>query len=172
MRGFYIGRFQPFHLGHYNVIEHIGDQVDEIVVAVGSAQESHTVDNPFTGGERINMITKSLEDLEPTVYSIPIQDINRNSLWVSHVQTMCPPFDIVYSNNPLVMRLFQEEGIDTKRNILFERDKYSGTKVRTKMLQGEDWSHLVPEPTEKVIREIDGVERLRQVSQTDEPNSV
>ena len=172
MRGFYVGRFQPFHYGHYNVIENISEDVDEIVVAVGSAQESHSVDNPFTGGERISMITKSLEDIGPTVYSIPIEDINRNSLWVSHVQTMCPPFDRAYTNNPLVMQLFEEEGIETKENVLFERDKYSGTKIRTKMLEDEEGEYLVPEPTAEVIEEINGVERLKKVSRTDEPNSV
>ncbi len=48
MRGLYIGRFQPYHLGHQAVLEKIAEEVDEIVIVIGSAQESHTAENPFT----------------------------------------------------------------------------------------------------------------------------
>ena len=51
-RGFYIGRFQPYHYGHQAVLEQIAGSVDEIVIGVGSAQVSHTLDNPFTAGEK------------------------------------------------------------------------------------------------------------------------
>ena len=57
MRGLYIGRFQPYHLGHQAVLESISEEMDEIVVVIGSAQESHTIDNPFTAGERMEMIS-------------------------------------------------------------------------------------------------------------------
>ncbi|HZK30987.1 MAG TPA: adenylyltransferase/cytidyltransferase family protein, partial [Methanoregula sp.] len=43
-RGFYIGRFQPYHNGHQSVLEHIADDVDEIVIGIGSAQLSHLTD--------------------------------------------------------------------------------------------------------------------------------
>ena len=50
-RGFYIGRFQPYHNGHQLVLERIATEADEIIIGVGSAQLSHTRDNPFTSGE-------------------------------------------------------------------------------------------------------------------------
>lgn len=168
MRGFYVGRFHPYHKGHHQVVKEIDDEVDEIVVAVGSAQDSHTLDNPFTAGERISMITKAIEDdVDSTVYVIPIEDINRNSLWVAHIESMCPPFDVVYSNNPLVVRLFRERGIEVRRNHLFNRDEYRGTLIREKILEGEDWEHLVPPAVVDVISEIDGVQRLRDINESD-----
>jgi nicotinamide-nucleotide adenylyltransferase len=60
-RGLYIGRFQPYHLGHQAVLQKIVEEVDEIVVGLGSAQASHTLDNPFTAGERISMIWPALQ---------------------------------------------------------------------------------------------------------------
>jgi len=36
-RAFYIGRFQPYHLGHHAVIQKIAKEVDEIVIGIGSA---------------------------------------------------------------------------------------------------------------------------------------
>ncbi len=48
-RGFYIGRFQPYHQGHHRVVQDIAEEVDELVVGIGSADQSHSVRNPFTG---------------------------------------------------------------------------------------------------------------------------
>ena len=106
-RGFYIGRFQPYHNGHQSVLEHLAEEVDEIVIGIGSAQLSHQIDNPFTAGERVLMITRSLAPLDKPFYVIPIEDIQRNALWVSHVKSMTPPFDLCYSSNPLVVQSFQ-----------------------------------------------------------------
>ncbi|MFP4632594.1 MAG: nicotinamide-nucleotide adenylyltransferase [Halobacteriales archaeon] len=163
MRGFYVGRFQPFHEGHMWAVERIVEDVDEVVVAVGSAQDSHTKENPFTAGERISMITKSIEGVDATFYVIPVEDVNRNSLWTAQIRSICPPFEVVYSNNPLVARLFEEEGVEVRRNHLFERERYSGTRIREKMLEGGDWRSLVPDAVEQVVDEVDGVERLREV---------
>jgi cytidyltransferase-related domain len=90
-RAFYTGRFQPYHNGHHGIIKKIAEEVDEIVIGIGSAQFSHTLEDPFTAGERVMMITRSLKELDIICYVIPIEDINRNSLWVSHVKSMTPP---------------------------------------------------------------------------------
>lgn len=72
--GFYVGRFQPYHNGHQSVLERIASSADEIVIGVGSAQISHTVANPpFTAGERVLMLTRSLADLDCPFYVIPIE---------------------------------------------------------------------------------------------------
>lgn len=166
-RGFYIGRFQPYHNGHQTVLERIAKTVDEIVIGVGSAQLSHELENPFTAGERVLMITRSLASLDRPIYVIPIEDIQRNALWVSHVRSMAPPFDCVFSNNPLVMRLFAESGSAVHCPDMYERQTHSGTAIRRRMLSGEPWEHLVPGAVVEVIREIDGVERLRQIARSD-----
>lgn len=168
-RGFYVGRFHPFHCGHMNVIEAIDDEVDELVVAVGSAQESHTVENPFTAGERIEMIAKSLESIAATHYVIPIEDLNRNAVWVAHIESMCPPFDTVYSNNPLVTRLFEERGFEVKGTPMFDRDRYNGAAIRRRMREREDWRHLVPDAVVEAVEEVDGEQRVRQVDKSDYP---
>lgn len=166
-RGFYIGRFQPYHNGHQSVLEHIAHDVDEIVIGIGSAQLSHVDDNPFTAGERVLMITRALASLGCPFYVIPIEDIKRNALWVAHVLSMTPPFDLCYSSNPLVVQLFKEAGMHVQSPAMYERDTLSGTEIRRRMLNKESWKSLVPPAVVQVIREIDGVERLRQISQKD-----
>jgi len=166
-RGFYIGRFQPYHNGHQSVLERIADEVDEIIIGVGSAQLSHTVDNPFTAGERVLMITRALASLGCPFYVIPIEDIKRNALWVAHIRSMTPPFDLCYSSNPLVVQLFREAGINVQSPAMYERDILSGTEIRRRMLKGEPWKTLVPSAIVRVIREIDGVGRLKEIAQGD-----
>jgi nicotinamide-nucleotide adenylyltransferase len=166
-RGFYIGRFQPYHNGHQSVLECIADEVDEIIIGIGSAQLSHTVDNPFTAGERVLMITRALASLGCPFYVIPIEDIKRNALWVAHIRSMTPPFDLCYSSNPLVVQLFREAGINVQSPAMYERDTHSGTEIRRRMLKGEPWKTLVPSAIVRVIREIDGVSRLKEIAQGD-----
>ena len=163
-RAFYIGRFQPFHWGHHKVISEIAKEVDELIIGIGSAQMSHTPENPFTAGERIMMIARSLEDLDLNYYVIPIPDIYRNAVWVSHVVSMTPPFSRAYSNNPLVSRLFIERGFEVKYSPMYNREAYSGTEIRRRILAGEKWEQLVPKAVVEVIDEIKGVERLKAVS--------
>ncbi|MDP3395487.1 MAG: nicotinamide-nucleotide adenylyltransferase [Methanoregula sp.] len=166
-RGFYIGRFQPYHNGHHEVLEHIAKEVDEIIIGIGSAQLSHMIDNPFTAGERVLMITRALESLGCPYYVIPIEDIQRNALWVAHVQSMAPPFDLCYSSNPLVVRLFTEAGVKVQSPAMYERDTLSGTKIRERILNSKPWKNLLPPAVVQVIKEIDGAKRLCQIARED-----
>lgn len=54
--GLYIGRFQPIHIGHESIIRKMLNECEQIIVAVGSAQESGTERNPFTFEQRADLI--------------------------------------------------------------------------------------------------------------------
>jgi nicotinamide-nucleotide adenylyltransferase len=149
------------------MVEEIAAEVDEVVLGIGSAGDSHTTRNPFTAGERIMMATKAVAEFDVTAYAVPIEDLERNSVWVSHVQSMSPSFDVAYSNNPLVIRLFEEAGVEVRQSPMFNRTVLEGTEVRERMIDGGDWQSLVPDPVVDIIEEIDGIARLQQVSATD-----
>lgn len=162
-----MGRLQPIHEGHMDVIKRILGEVNEVVIGIGSAQLSHTLKDPFTAGERTMMINKALTEhgIPPSSYYItPIQDVECNSLWVAQVEMLTPPFEIVYSGNSLVQRLFLEAEYKVTEPPLFNREIYSGTEVRNRMLSGEDWESLVPKSVVEVITEIEGVERIKHLS--------
>lgn len=168
--GLVIGRFQPFHKGHLEVIRSIAEECGSIIVGIGSAQYSHTLENPFTAGERHLMISRSLkEEKLNNVSIVPIVDINRYAVWVSHVVSLVPPFNVVYSNNPLTRRLFSEAGYQVRASPIFNREVYSGTEIRRRMLAGERWEHLVPKAVAKVVREINGLERMRDLGSPSYP---
>ena len=149
------------------MVEGIAEQVDELVLGIGSAGDSHTPRNPFTAGERVMMVTKSVAEFDIPTYVVPIEDLDRNSVWVSHVQSMSPAFDVAFSNNPLVIRLFNEAGVEVRQSPMFRREVLEGSELRERMIDGEEWKSLVPDPAAAVIEEIGGVERIQQVSGTD-----
>lgn len=164
-RALYVGRFQPYHLGHHSVVRTIASEVDELVIVVGSAQLSHEIDDPFTGGERYLMISSSLKEGDiSNYYIVPVIDIFRNAVWVSHVESLIPPVDVVYTNSDLIERLFKESKYDVRKPPLYDRHKYAGTKIRECMISGEEWEMLVPRPVVDVICEIDGVNRMKHIS--------
>lgn len=159
-----IGRFQPLHNGHMEVIRKVASECDKVIIGIGSAQYSHLADNPFTAGERYLMISEALKREGITNVSIvPIEDLNRYSVWVSHVESMCPPFSAVYSNNSVTRRLFFEAGYELRDSPLYNRKYYSGTEVRNRMFEGKDWRALVPECVADIIEEIDGVRRIKEL---------
>ena len=166
-RGFYIGRFQPFHNGHRAMVDHIVEEVDELVLGIGSADASHTTRNPFTAGERVMMVTKAVEAVDVPTYIVPIEDIDRNAVWVSHIMSMCPSFDMAYSNNPLVVQLFEERAIEVRQSPMFDRDRLEGSDIRERMLDDDTWTDRVPETVVDVIDEISGVQRLQTVAKDD-----
>jgi nicotinamide-nucleotide adenylyltransferase len=80
---------------------------------------------------------------------------------------MIPRFDVVYSNNPLVVQLISEAGISIRKPPMYQRGLYSGTAIRKLMTERRDWSGLVPVSVAEFIEKIDGVDRLISVSKSD-----
>jgi len=167
MRGFLVGRFQPFHHGHRQLVEEVATEVDELVVGIGSADASHTVRNPFTAGERTMMVTGVLAGVDVRHYVVPLEDIDRNAVWVSHIESMCPPFDVVYSNNPLVIRLFEEADYEVRDPQLIERERLRGMTIRDHIVAGDPWQERVPDAVIETMEEVDGPARLRTVATND-----
>jgi len=169
-RGLYVGRFQPFHLGHLHAINHILSEVDEVVIVIGSAQYSHQLNNPFTAGERVTMVRKALDEakIPPLKYwIIPIRDMHVHMMWVAEVKGYTPKFETIYSNEPLTCRLFMEGGFPVKSIPFNKRHLYLATEIRDRMLKNRSWTELVPKSTAEYIREIDGVSRLQDLAKTD-----
>jgi nicotinamide-nucleotide adenylyltransferase len=171
VRGLFVGRFQPLHWGHIEVIRWALKRVDELIIVIGSAQYSHTLRNPFTAGERVEMVRLGLRDAGVDIdrtYIIPLPDIEMNHVWPRYVELMVPRFNVVIARNPLVVRLFLEYGYEVLEPPAFSRAEYSATHIRELMLRGDSsWRKLVPPSVAKFIEEIGGVERLRMIASSD-----
>ena len=169
--GLFIGRFQPFHKGHLATVKFALERVEQLVIVVGSAQKSHEPRNPFTAGERIRMIKESLDSDAETdvrrILIIPVPDTDVHSLWTHQVDMLVPKYDVVFANDLFTLMLFQEKGIKALEAPLYRRDEMKATEIRKRMIAEEIWEDLVPIPVSKVIKEINGVERVKALSRRD-----
>jgi nicotinamide-nucleotide adenylyltransferase len=169
--GLFIGRFQPFHKGHLATIKFALGTIDQLVIVVGSAQKSHESRNPFTAGERIRMIKESLDADEETdvrrILIIPVPDIDVHSLWTHQVDMLVPKYSVVFANDLFTLMLFHEQGINAIEAPLYRREEMRATEIRRRMTVDENWEDLVPDPASKVIKEINGVERVKAIFRRD-----
>jgi len=168
----YIGRFQPVHNGRVHAIKHILSNHGGIIIAVGSSLTSHEKENPFTFGERLQMLRLAFEETGIDIRRCVITGVpdvpSMHFLWVRMVEAMSPPFEIVYTNQPFTKRLFAEAGYEVRPIPYLEREKYSGIEIRRRILSGEDWSQLVPSKVYEYVKSIQGVERIRSLASSDE----
>jgi len=172
--GLYVGRFQPFHLGHLKVVKMVLKRADQLVIIIGSAQYSHTQNNPFTAGERVLMIREALKEAKISLDRVQITavpDVNVHKIWVAHVSLYVDKYDLVFSNEPLTSQLFKEAGVRVERMPFFDREVYSATEIRRRVLLNRNWKALVPDSVSKIIDSINGVERIKMLSRTDNPHT-
>ncbi len=162
MKALFIGRFQPFHKGHLEVLKNLSN-IYEFIIGIGSAQYSYTYDNPFTLEERVEMIKAALDETLVRYELVAIPDIHNYPKWVDHVTSLAPPFDIVLSNNPLTRRLFTEKGYKVEGTPLYNRRLYSGEEIRRRISLDEPWEELVPRRVARIIHSIGGVERIKKL---------
>jgi nicotinamide-nucleotide adenylyltransferase len=166
-RGLFVGRFQPFHLGHLATVKFALSRAEEIIIVIGSAQTSHEIRNPFTAGERIQMIKDSLADDSGVdmkrILLIPVSDIYMHSLWTHQVDILVPKYNVVFTNDILTALLFRQREIEVVEPSLYRRKELSATEVRSRMANDEDWKELVTFQTAKVIEDIHGVERIKAI---------
>ena len=69
----FVGRFQPLHNGHYSVMEEALQRFPDhqLIIVLGSAQESLTKKNPWNQYERFNMVSGAFYARGQYKYSIP-----------------------------------------------------------------------------------------------------
>ncbi len=83
----FIGRFQPFHIGHLHVFTKALQSAEQLLVLVGSSGGARTLRNPFTYDERVTIMRQSLpESLSQRITFLPLLDYTYNdSAWVQAV---------------------------------------------------------------------------------------
>ena len=164
MDGLLIGRFQPFHKGHLAAVDFSLSKVENLWIGIGSSNKSYEKKNPFTADERKEMILSSLDSkkLERIkIFFVP--DIGDHERWTYHVDSIVPPYDLVFSNDDFTIRLYKRREKNVIEVPLLKREMISGTNIREMISSGEKWIDLVPEGTRKVLLKIDAKDRLSKI---------
>jgi bifunctional NMN adenylyltransferase/nudix hydrolase len=83
----FIGRFQPFHLGHLAVIRRALAEARHVLVLAGSARRPRSIRDPFTAEERAAMIQACLDAEGARLSIAPLADAMYNDpVWIRNVQ--------------------------------------------------------------------------------------
>ncbi len=148
--GIYIGRFQPFHIAHQGIALEALNQVDKLLIVLGSADQYRTEKNPFTVMERSLMIQESLTQagIAPNrVFVDSIPDVGNDSVWchqlgelVKHYASNPILFGAEKDNTAYYLRQFPEWEL----RVLPVTQMLSATEIRKLYFAGQPFEHLVP----------------------------
>ena len=85
----FIGRFQPFHNAHLEIIKRATELAKHTAIIVGSANQPRTFKNPFSYDEREYLINETLMMVNASYSIHPIQDtIYNDDAWATKVQNI------------------------------------------------------------------------------------
>ena len=142
----FIGRFQPFHLGHLYSLEKAREVGEKVMVGIGSSQESGTRDNPWSYEERAEMVRSQTK---ATIVGIP--DYKSDEKWASEVVGIVrgagyePNEVVVVGNNSWTNEVLEKTGMTILESGLHNRDELEGVKIREMLRSGDEgWRERVP----------------------------
>ncbi|WP_374295608.1 nicotinate-nicotinamide nucleotide adenylyltransferase [Acinetobacter sp.] len=164
----FIGRFQPFHIAHREVIDIALAQAKQVILVLGSAQDERSIKNPFSIAERQQMILSSFDEAtRQRIQFVPVIDLYNDEKWVKAVKDGVNDFiaqhqhskDKIERKTGLIghfkddssyyLALFPEWQLVELENL---KNQLSATPLRAKYYQGEiDQDHLSAEVQEFLI---------------------
>jgi len=98
-----IGRFQPLHNAHLEIIKRCTALTDQLVVIAGSAHQPRTYKNPFTYFERERMIKAATAGLSMRVYVEPnVDTIYNDQAWAVRVQGIHSKYRILGTKDAII----------------------------------------------------------------------
>ena len=129
----FIGRFQPFHVGHMYVVETALMQSDSLLILVGSSYRPRSWKNPFSYGERVSFIRSATQDAGKPVATLPLVDTLYNDrAWTSNVRTA-------------VTLHMRKVGLDPDQTEVFLRRRYPHPPVWARQDQ-KSWAEQKGQP--------------------------
>ncbi|MFH1284340.1 MAG: nicotinamide-nucleotide adenylyltransferase [Candidatus Peregrinibacteria bacterium] len=172
-----IGRFQPFHKGHLEIIKRILKKNSRVIIVIGSAEKNFLPENPLTAGERFQIIDESLREAKipcERYCIIPVQNVNNYALWVNHVNVYVPPYAKLYTGSKIVKACYEgkyhrpnETGKPEPEIIQLKRLLgISATKVRKAILKEAAWEKMVPPAAAKLLKKWGIPLRLKTIKDT------
>ncbi len=87
--GIVIGRFQPFHIAHRELIKYSLSLAEKVIVILGSARSASDVRNPFTPAMREEIIRACFPEDSPRLIFRAVRDYPYNDhVWTAEVQNV------------------------------------------------------------------------------------
>ncbi len=175
------GRFQPFHCGHWQYARAALVRCDHLIVGITNPDPSLIVivaeaadperhlpaANVFTFFERQRMIHAALAEagVDTACLSIVPFPIHHPERWGFYCPTESIQFVRIFSAwGKEKAQRFQAMGWRVEVLDAGAAKQVSGSEVRRRLRAGQGWEDLVPAAVAAVLREINAMERLRQIA--------
>jgi len=167
----FIGRFQPFHNGHLDVVKKILENNERVIIGIGSAEKNFLPQNPLTASERFQLIEAALIEAnipKENFCIIPVRNVNNFALWVNHINMYMPPYTKIYTGSEIVKACYQDaykndgpEIIDVEREL-----QISATKIREAIMNETTWKNLVPKSVANLLEKWEISRRIQTIHGT------
>ena len=151
-----IGRFQPFHSAHLEIVKRATALCEQLVIITGSAAQPRTYKNPFTSAERRNMIKSATAGLSMQIYvESNFDTIYNDQAWAVRIQGIVSKYAVLGTKTGIIghkkddssfyLDMFPQWGYENVELIEFLsavdiRDLYFKRDVNMKFIRG-----VVPE---------------------------
>jgi bifunctional NMN adenylyltransferase/nudix hydrolase len=167
--GIYIGRFQPFHLGHFQTLKLALDKAEHIILIIGSHRAASNIRNPWSSQERIEMIQSCLSSDELNrVHFLSIRDwLYSDNLWLAAVQQQV--FEITQGSTSVVVLGHRKDSSSYYLEMFpqwdyLETGHYQGlnsTDIRCDYFEGkdEDYQNIIPPKIYQFLKVFQAQER-------------
>lgn len=171
--GVVIGRFQPFHNSHWELIDIALEKSKKVIIVLGSCNTASTVKNPWTGKQREEMIRDSFEpgDSERLVFIHARDYLYNDTLWYTAIQEQV--FSVV--DDTTSVALFGHNKDDSSYYLKYfpqwtyvdvgRLSDIDATKVRDLFFQQDviGVRHLVPESVSDFLERFQKTEQFQNL---------
>lgn len=173
MLGVVIGRFQPFHNSHKDLVDYALANSEKVLIIVGSSFRSLLPRNPFTFEERRGVIRK----IYPNIHIKPCEDYISDEAWAkeitsiikeytSKLEEVCiygDPVDNEYNRNSLNGVAYNYQDYTSELGI--RASEVRSIVYNSYHPQSIAWEHLVPPETKEFLNGVDAdlIEKLSNV---------
>lgn len=168
----FIGRFQPFHLAHMQTIQIALQQSQNVILALGSAQNERNIKNPFLAIEREQMILSNFsQEDQARIKFVHVIDVYNDEKWQKLVKSLIHNVVEVDAKVGLIGHFKDDSSYYLKffpEWKMVELESLAGalsaTPMREAYYRGEIQNDKFPEGTIHFLQEFQKTEMYRQLS--------
>jgi len=169
-----IGRFQPFHSAHLEIVKRATALCEQLIIIAGSAKQPRTYKNPFSFEERAEMIKNATRGLSIQIHVEPnVDTIYNDQAWAVRVQGIVSKYRVLglpvgiighkKDDSSFYLDMFPQWGYENVELIEFLsavdiRDLYFKSSVNYKFIKG-----VLPETTYDFLLDFAHTEDYRQI---------
>jgi len=158
-----VGRFQPLHLGHAELIKNANDFRNSkfpnlpLIIAIGSSHADQSINNPWSSEERLEMVRHWINRNSISAEITTIPDINDPPNWVSHAEKFHGKSGTLVTSDEKLAELYFKSKWNVFTFPLINRDSLQGWRIRA---------------TAQMISTIDDEDAIRNILKSSIPESV